>query len=63
MICDKEYYISYKLYAHFPCSKLEYYFIKEEYTYFKNYWFEELKNEKILCVKDLIKNLFSDFKN
>ena len=37
MICDKEYRISYKLYAHFSCDKLECYFIKEEYTHFKNY--------------------------
>jgi len=37
MICDKEYHISYKLYTHFSCDKLEYYFAKEEYTYFRNF--------------------------
>ncbi len=37
MICDKEYRISHKLYAHFLCDKSEYYFIKEEHTHFRNY--------------------------
>ena len=48
MICDKEYHISYKLYAYFLYNKLEYYFIKKEYTYFKNFRLEELKNKKTL---------------
>ncbi len=63
MICDKEYRISYELYTHFPCDKLEYYFMKEEHTYFKNYRLKELKNGKTFYIKDLIKNLFSDLKN
>ncbi len=46
MIYNKEYYISYKLYAHFLCDKSEYYFIKEEYTYFKNFKLKKLKNKK-----------------
>ncbi len=37
MICDKEYHISHKLYTHFSCDKSEYYFIKEEHIYFRNY--------------------------
>jgi len=31
MIYNKEYYISYKSYAHFLYNKLKYYFIREEY--------------------------------
>ena len=46
MICDKEYHTFYKLYAHFSCNKLEYYFTKEEYTYFRNFRIKELKNKK-----------------
>ncbi len=46
VIYNKEYYISYKLYTHFSCNKLEYYFIKEEYTYFRNFKLKELKNKK-----------------
>ncbi len=37
MIYDKEYRISHELYTHFPCDKSECYFIKEEYTHFRNY--------------------------
>jgi len=48
VIYDKEYRISYKLYAHFSCDKLEYYFAKEEDTYFRNFKLEELKNKKTL---------------
>ncbi len=48
MICDKEYRISHELYAHFSCDKSEDHFAKEEYTYFRNFRLEELKNEKIL---------------
>ncbi len=48
VICDKEYHTSYKSYAHFSCDKSEYYFMKEEYTYFRNFRLEELKNKKAL---------------
>ncbi len=48
MICDKEYRTPYKSYAHFLCDKSEYYFAKKEYTHFKNFKLEELKNKKIL---------------
>jgi len=48
MICDKEYRIPHELYAHFLCDKLEYYFAKEEHTYFRNFKLKELKNKKIL---------------
>ncbi len=48
VICDKEYRISYKLYTHFLCDKLEYYFAKKEYTHFRNFKLKKLKNEKIL---------------
>ena len=48
MICNKEYHISYKFYAHFLCGKLECYFAKEEYTHFRNFRLKELKNEKTL---------------
>jgi len=48
VIYNKEYYISYKLYTHFLYNKLEYYFAKEEYTYFRNFRLEKLKNKKIL---------------
>ncbi len=37
MICDREYYIPYELYAHFLYNNLDYYFIKKEYTHFQNY--------------------------
>ncbi len=46
MICDKEYRISYKSYAHFPCDKLKYYFTKEEHTYFRSFRLKKLKNKK-----------------
>ncbi len=48
MICDKEYHISYKLYAYFLYNKLKYYFAKEEYIYFQNFKLKKLKNKKIL---------------
>ncbi len=48
VICDKEYRISYKSYAHFLYNKSEYYFAKKEYTHFRNFRLEELKNEKTL---------------
>ncbi len=47
VIYNKEYYIPHKLYTHFLCDKLEYYFAEEEYTYFRNFKLKELKNEKI----------------
>ncbi len=48
MIYNKEYHISYKLYAHFLYNKSEYHFIKKEYTYFKNFRLKKLKNKKTL---------------
>ncbi len=48
MIYNKEYHTSYKLYAHFSCDKSEYYFAKKEYTHFRNFRLEELKNKKTL---------------
>ncbi len=37
MIYNKEYRTSYKLYTYFLYNKLKCYFVREEYTYFKNY--------------------------
>ncbi len=48
VIYNKEYHISYKLYAHFSYNKLKYYFAKKEYTYFRNFRLKKLKNEKTL---------------